>query len=75
MPAALLAFRKGEVDRLLVRGKWYLSGPRKNGIEDVLGIDFGVVDLAYDADVIAAPTSNVSAEILPSLCRPATSWQ
>jgi putative transposase len=43
---ALLAFRKGEVDLMLVRGKWYLAvvcdlpDPGKVGIEDVLGVDF-----------------------------------
>jgi putative transposase len=63
---ALLAFRKGEVDLMLVRGKWYLAvvcdvpDPEKVGIEDVLGIDFGVVNLACDSDGRPAPTSNVS---------------
>jgi hypothetical protein len=59
---ALLAFRKGEVDLMLVRGKWYLAivcdvpDPEKVGIEDVLGVDFGVVNLACDSDGIPAPT-------------------
>jgi hypothetical protein len=63
---ALLAFRKGEVDLMLVRGKWYLAvvcdvpDPEKVGIEHVLGVDFGVVNLACDSDGIPAPTSNVS---------------
>jgi IS605 OrfB family transposase len=52
---ALLAFRKGEVDLMLVRGKWYLAcvcdviEPERIGIEDVLGVDFGVVNIAFDS--------------------------
>lgn len=53
---ALLAFRKGEVDLMLVRGRWYLAcvcdvpDPDEIGIEGVLGVDFGVVNLAFDSD-------------------------
>jgi IS605 OrfB family transposase len=53
---ALLAYRKGEVDLMLVRGKWYLAvvcdvpEPEAIGIEDVLGVDFGVVNLAFDSE-------------------------
>jgi putative transposase len=52
---SLLAYRKGEVDLMLVRGKWYLAvvcdvpAPEAIGIEDVLGVDFGVVNLAFDS--------------------------
>jgi putative transposase len=53
---ALLAFRKRQVDLMLVRGTWYLAvvcdvaDPTKIGIVDVLGLDCGVVNLAYDSD-------------------------
>jgi putative transposase len=53
---ALLAFRKGEVDLMFVRGKWYLAcvcdipDPEEIGIEGVLGVDFGVVNIAFDSD-------------------------
>lgn len=52
---ALLAYRKGEVDLMLVRGKWYLAcvcdvpDPSEIDAQDVLGIDFGVVNLAFDS--------------------------
>lgn len=52
----LLAYRKGEVDLMFVRGKWYLAvvcdipDPEAIDIEDVLGVDFGVVNLAFDSD-------------------------
>jgi putative transposase len=52
----LLAYRKGEVDLMLVRGKWYLAVvcdvPDPEAIEfaDVLGVDFGVVNLAFDSE-------------------------
>jgi len=52
----LLAYRKGEVDLMFVRGRWYLActcdvaDPDLLGIEDVLGVDFGVVNLAFDSD-------------------------
>jgi putative transposase len=45
---ALLAYRAGEVDLMFVGDKWYLAvvcdmpDPEKIGIEDVLGVDFGV---------------------------------
>jgi putative transposase len=48
---ALLCFRKGEVDLMLIRSKWYLAvvcdvpDPEKIGIVDVLEVDFGVVNL------------------------------
>ena len=51
----LLAFRKGEVDLMLVKGIWYLAvvcdvpDPEEIGITDVLGIDLGVVNLAVDS--------------------------
>jgi IS605 OrfB family transposase len=51
----LLAFRKGEVDLMLVRGKWYLAcicdvaGPAEIDVEGVLGVDFSVVNLAFDS--------------------------
>lgn len=53
---ALLAYRKGEVDLMLVKGKWYLAcvcdvpDPEEIGIEGVLGVDFGIVNLAFDSD-------------------------
>lgn len=53
---ALLAFRKGEVDLMLVRGKWYLAvvcdvpDPSEIDVEGVLGVDFGVVNLAFDSE-------------------------
>lgn len=52
---ALLAFRQGEVDLMLVRGKWYLAcvcdvpDPAEIDIEGVLGVDFGIVNLAFDS--------------------------
>lgn len=51
----LLAFRKGEVDLMLVCGKWYLAvvcdvpDPAEIDVDGVLGIDFGVVNLAFDS--------------------------
>jgi IS605 OrfB family transposase len=53
---ALLAYRKGEVDLMFVKGKWYLAcvcdvtDPEEIGIEDVLGVDLGVVNLAFDSN-------------------------
>lgn len=53
---ALLAFRKGEVDLMFVRGKWYLAcvcdvpDPEAIDFNDVLGVDFGVVNLAFDSE-------------------------
>lgn len=52
----LLVFRKGEIDLMLVNGKWYLAvvcdipDPNEIDIEGVLGIDFGVVNLAFDSE-------------------------
>jgi putative transposase len=53
---ALLAYRKGEVDLMFIRGRWYLAvvcdipDPDVIEVEDVLGVDFGVLNLAYDSD-------------------------
>ncbi len=51
----LLAYHKGEVDLMYIRGKFYLAcvcdipDPEEIGIEDVLGVDFGVVNIAFDS--------------------------
>lgn len=51
----LLAFRKGEVDLMLIKGKWYLActcdvpDPDEIDVEGVLGVDFGVANLAFDS--------------------------
>jgi IS605 OrfB family transposase len=53
---ALMAFRKGEVDLCLVRGKWMLAAtcdiPETDEFkaEDWLGVDLGIVSLAVDSD-------------------------
>lgn len=53
---ALLAFRKGEVDLMYVRGVFYLAvvcnvlDPEELGMEHLLGVDFGIVNLAVDSD-------------------------
>jgi putative transposase len=53
---ALLAYRKGEVDLMYVRGVFYIAvvcdvlEPEELGIERVLGVDFGIVNLAVDSD-------------------------
>ena len=53
---ALLAYRKGEVDLMYVKGVFYLAvvcdvlEPEEMGIERVLGVDFGIVNLAVDSD-------------------------
>lgn len=53
---ALLACRKGETDLMIVKGKWYLAcvcdvpDPEEIGVGDVLGVDFGVVNIAFDSD-------------------------
>ena len=53
---ALLAFRKGEVDLMVVGGVWYLAvvcdvpEPESMGITDVLGIDLGIANLAFDSN-------------------------
>ena len=52
----LLAYRKGEVDLMLVRGKWYMAcvcdvpDPAEIDIDGVLGVDFGIVNLAFDSE-------------------------
>ena len=52
----LMAFRKGEVDLCIVRGKWYLAAtcdiPETDEFqaEDWLGVDLGIVSLAADSD-------------------------
>jgi IS605 OrfB family transposase len=54
--ARLMAFRKGEVDLCLVRGKWILAAtcdvPETDEFEaeDWLGVDLGIVSLAVDSD-------------------------
>lgn len=51
----LLEYRKGEVDLMLFKGKFYLAcvcdvpDPNKIDIEGVLGVDFGVVNIAFDS--------------------------
>lgn len=53
---ALLAYRKGEVDLMYIRGVFYIAvvcdvpEPEEMGIERILGIDFGIVNLAVDSD-------------------------
>src|SRR5919202_2764073 len=52
----LLAFRKGEADLALIRGKWFLvctcDVPETEGFDpdDWLGIDLGIVNIAADSD-------------------------
>jgi IS605 OrfB family transposase len=52
----LLAFRKGEVDLMSIQGVFYFAvvcdvlEPEEIGIERVLGVDFGIVNLAVDSD-------------------------
>lgn len=52
----LMAFRKGEADLCLVRGKWFLAAtcavPETEPFdaEDWLGVDLGIVSLAVDSD-------------------------
>lgn len=52
----LLAYRKGECDLMLVRGKWFLActcdvpeGPEFDP-EDWLGVDLGIKNIAVDSD-------------------------
>jgi IS605 OrfB family transposase len=51
-----LAFRKGEVDLVYIRGVFYIAvvcdvlEPEEMGIERILGVDFGIVNLAVDSD-------------------------
>ena len=53
---AVLAYRKGEVDLMYIRGVFYLAvvcdvlEPEEIGIERILGVDFGIVNLAVDSD-------------------------
>jgi len=53
---ALLAYRKGEVDLMYIQGVFYLAvvcdvlEPEEMGIERILGVDFGIVNLAVDSD-------------------------
>lgn len=52
----LMAYRKGEADLCLVRGKWYLAAtcdvPETEPFdaEDWLGVDLGIVNIAVDSD-------------------------
>lgn len=52
---ALLAHRKGEVDLLFVRGKWYVccvcdfDDPKLLTPQGILGIDMGIVQIAADS--------------------------
>lgn len=52
----LLAYRQGEVDLCLIRGKWYIfavcdvPGEEETAWVDALGIDLGIVNLAVDSD-------------------------
>ncbi len=51
----LLKYRKGEADLMYIRGKWFLAcvcdvpDPEEIGIKDILGVDFGVVNIAFDS--------------------------
>src|SRR5262249_19060910 len=53
---ALLAYRKGEVDLMYIKGVFYIAvvcdvpEPEAMGIENILGVDFGIVNLAVDSD-------------------------
>jgi putative transposase len=53
---ALLKHRKGEVDLMLIRGKWYVAcvcdipDPADIKPNGVLGVDLGIVNLAFDSD-------------------------
>lgn len=53
---ALLVYRKGEVDLMYLKGVFYLAvvcdvlEPEEMGIERILGVDFGIVNLAVDSD-------------------------
>jgi putative transposase len=52
----LMAYRKGEVDLCLIRGKWMLAAtcdiPETDEFKagDWLGVDFGIISLAVDTD-------------------------
>ena len=53
---ALLAYRKGEIDLMYIKGVFYLAvvcdvlEPEAIGIERILGVDLGIVNLAVDSD-------------------------
>ena len=53
---ALLAYRKGEVDLMYIKGVFYLAvvcdvlEPEEISVERILGIDLGIVNLAVDSD-------------------------
>ena len=53
---ALLAYRKGEVDLMYLKGTFYIAAvcdvlePEEMGIERVIGVDLGIVNLAVDSD-------------------------
>lgn len=52
----MLAFRRGETDLAFVRGEWYLFAtceketPEPIEVDDVLGVDLGVTNIATDSD-------------------------
>jgi putative transposase len=52
----LLAFRQGESDLVYRDGAWYLSAtihliePPEGEVEDVIGVDLGIVNIAVDSD-------------------------
>jgi putative transposase len=52
----LLAFRQGESDLVYRDGAWYLSAtihliePPEDEVEDVIGVDLGIVNIAVDSD-------------------------
>lgn len=51
----LFEFRKGEVDLIYRQGQFFLNAvcdveePEKLGFDDILGIDFGIANLAFDS--------------------------
>ena len=63
----LLAHRKGEVDLMLVRGKWYLAAvcefddPALLTPGGMLGVDFGIVNIATDSQGIQHSGARVEA--------------
>ena len=54
--AKMLGWQRGESDLVLRDGKWFLyasvAAPEQepNGATDVLGVDLGIVNIAYDSD-------------------------
>ena len=52
---SLLPFRKGEIDLIYRKGEFYLNAvceveePEKLGFDDILGVDFGITNLAVDS--------------------------